>query len=60
MYHVYYVKHEDGHEYKVITDDIMELLFKVQEEINKHGESISCNKELSYNKWTGSKFERIW
>ena len=59
MYGTYLVTHSDGYQH-IVIGDIEEVLMAIDRNIPKHGESTKCERQVSYNRYTGSKYERIW
>lgn len=49
----------DGYKVTVIgTFD--DMICGLDEKVKKHGECTECLQEVSYNKYTGTKCEKIW
>lgn len=55
----YELKFVDGYEVIVIgTFD--DMIGGLDEEVQKHGDCIECLEQVSYSRYTGKKYKKIW
>lgn len=49
----------DGYK-KTCIKTFDELIASIDKDVQKHGDCIECIEEISYDKYTGSKYKKIW
>lgn len=55
----YELKFADGYEV-VVIDTFDNMIGGLDEKVQKHGDCIGCLELVSYSKYTGKKYKKVW